>query len=50
MGRAEEQWQDVSVMGKGPCDFISPWALTALLSKMELALCTVTQPSMYTGA
>ena len=24
MGRAEEQWQDVRVMGKGPCDFISP--------------------------
>lgn len=50
MGRAEEQWQDVRVMGKGPCDFISPWALAALLSKMELALCTVTQHGMYTGA
>lgn len=37
-------------MGKGLSDFISPWALTTLLSKVEMALCTKTQPGMYTGA
>ena len=47
---AEKQWQAARVMGKGLCDFISHWALTCLLSKVEMATCTETQSSMSRGA
>ena len=50
IGCAEMQCHDVRVMGKGLCDVISHWALTTLLSKVEMALCTMTQPGMYTRA
>ena len=47
---AEKQWQAARVMGKGLCDFISHWALTCLLSKVEMAACTGTQFGTPWGA
>ena len=47
---AEKQWQAARVMRKGLCNFISHWALTCLLSKVEMAACTGTQFGTPWGA